>query len=533
MTSVVVSLPATIRQIQVRKFGAQSTRDTDYTLTAGAATLDLEPTGADWCYQFTEHGHGGVVRFCVVPNSGSVSYDALVDVDPATLLGVVEPASPAWEATASAALAAASSAVSTAGVASAATARPASDRILYVSTSGTDSNSGRALGLPFLTVDAAATALGSGNGGAIRVAAGTYSVSSLAWLRSGRCLIGAGRNATVLNYTGSGTAVTSATPGVRAYGIRVEGLTLSTSTGQVGIDLDSISNSGFYEVTVSGFSVAQWRVRSAINGGSVYNQFFGCIGVGPGSGSSAIGFDVAGSGSNTQQFFGCGARSNGVGLRVTDSNHVVYFGGALESNNVGWVVESTSSALADNAGVRGTRFENNVTANWKIGESTGTNVRNTVINFPAVVTDPGGNVEAGNRLHRLTTGGMSTVSSAAASALGAWRFERTVAATDMPAFLVVDSNTGSGAPVTVQADTGRAAGFPFRAVRGGTTYWDVDAAGNMRQPVGSHIEMKERTDPAAPAADTARLYVRDNGSGKTQLVVRFPTGAIQVVATEP
>lgn len=115
MTSVVVSLPATIRQIQVRKFGAQSTRDTDYTLTAGAATLDLEPTGADWCYQFTEHGHGGVIRFCVVPNLASVNYDALVDVDPITLLGVALPASPAWEATATAALAAASSAVTSVG----------------------------------------------------------------------------------------------------------------------------------------------------------------------------------------------------------------------------------------------------------------------------------------------------------------------------------------------------------------------------------------------------------------------------------
>ncbi|MBP7629483.1 MAG: hypothetical protein KA758_03450 [Acidimicrobiales bacterium] len=43
----------------------------------------------------------------------------------------------------------------------------------------------------------------------------------------------------------------------------------------------------------------------------------------------------------------------------------------------------------------------------------------------------------------------------------------------------------------------------------------------------------ERTDPAAPAADTGVLYFRDNGSGKTQLCVRFATGAIQVVATQP
>jgi hypothetical protein len=29
------------------------------------------------------------------------------------------------------------------------------------------------------------------------------------------------------------------------------------------------------------------------------------------------------------------------------------------------------------------------------------------------------------------------------------------------------------------------------------------------------------------------MYLRDNGSGKTQLVIRFATGAIQVIATQP
>lgn len=48
-----------------------------------------------------------------------------------------------------------------------------------------------------------------------------------------------------------------------------------------------------------------------------------------------------------------------------------------------------------------------------------------------------------------------------------------------------------------------------------------------------HFEIGEVSEPAAPAADTARLFVQDNGSGKTQLAVRFPTGATQVLATEP
>lgn len=50
---------------------------------------------------------------------------------------------------------------------------------------------------------------------------------------------------------------------------------------------------------------------------------------------------------------------------------------------------------------------------------------------------------------------------------------------------------------------------------------------------GSLIAMAERADPAAPGANVGFVYMRDNGSGKTQLVARFPTGAVQVIATEP
>ncbi len=47
------------------------------------------------------------------------------------------------------------------------------------------------------------------------------------------------------------------------------------------------------------------------------------------------------------------------------------------------------------------------------------------------------------------------------------------------------------------------------------------------------LVMVERVAPDAPAANAAHLFVRDNGSGKTQLCVRFASGAIQVVSTQP
>ena len=49
---------------------------------------------------------------------------------------------------------------------------------------------------------------------------------------------------------------------------------------------------------------------------------------------------------------------------------------------------------------------------------------------------------------------------------------------------------------------------------------------------GGGIEFVERTDPAAPGANRATLFVRDNGAGKTQLCVRFNTGAVQAMFTQ-
>lgn len=47
------------------------------------------------------------------------------------------------------------------------------------------------------------------------------------------------------------------------------------------------------------------------------------------------------------------------------------------------------------------------------------------------------------------------------------------------------------------------------------------------------MQFLEMTAPAAGGANTARLFAQDNGAGKTQLAVRFNSGAIQILATEP
>lgn len=57
-------------------------------------------------------------------------------------------------------------------------------------------------------------------------------------------------------------------------------------------------------------------------------------------------------------------------------------------------------------------------------------------------------------------------------------------------------------------------------------------SGNMVIGEG-FFEMLETADPAAPVANRVRLYIRDNGSGKTQLMALFSSGAAQQVAIQP
>jgi len=46
------------------------------------------------------------------------------------------------------------------------------------------------------------------------------------------------------------------------------------------------------------------------------------------------------------------------------------------------------------------------------------------------------------------------------------------------------------------------------------------------------LDFLEQTTPGSPVADTARLFTRDNGAGKTQLCVKFESGNIIVIATD-
>jgi hypothetical protein len=51
--------------------------------------------------------------------------------------------------------------------------------------------------------------------------------------------------------------------------------------------------------------------------------------------------------------------------------------------------------------------------------------------------------------------------------------------------------------------------------------------------VKKFVELAEVGTPSAPGSNKARLFIRDNGNGKTQLCVRFHTGSVRVLATQP
>ena len=90
---------------------------------------------------------------------------------------------------------------------------------------------------------------------------------------------------------------------------------------------------------------------------------------------------------------------------------------------------------------------------------------------------------------------------------------------------IVDKAVALGYLATV------AVGHARSVALGSTT---TTTAADQVQIGGRHIELTElATDPAAPATDGARLFTKDNGAGKTQVCVRFATGAVQVIATQP
>ncbi len=92
---------------------------------------------------------------------------------------------------------------------------------------------------------------------------------------------------------------------------------------------------------------------------------------------------------------------------------------------------------------------------------------------------------------------------------------------------------GSAIPA-LQLDQPRPAlEVPVDAVEGEVLTWGPDGLDWSSPGATGYVELREQTVAPGIQADRGRLFVRDNGAGKSQLVVQLGVGTAQILATEP
>jgi hypothetical protein len=73
----------------------------------------------------------------------------------------------------------------------------------------------------------------------------------------------------------------------------------------------------------------------------------------------------------------------------------------------------------------------------------------------------------------------------------------------------------------------------FRVRGDGLGYFLGGLSSGSNITLAGYIEGTEQSEPSAPSANGYRIFAKDNGAGKTQLMVRFPSGASQQISIEP
>jgi len=98
-----------------------------------------------------------------------------------------------------------------------------------------------------------------------------------------------------------------------------------------------------------------------------------------------------------------------------------------------------------------------------------------------------------------------------------------------------DSPEGVLELLAITYDGNAGAGVASVSISLQTEDGDIEIGGALRMVMGTcFIEMTEQSSaPSAPGPNRGRLYLVDNGAGKTQLCIIFSSGAAQVIATEP
>lgn len=351
--------------------------------------------------------------------------------------------------------------------------------------------------------------------GVAYVPAGTWLFGSTVTFDTGNAIIGEGYKISSLKYTGSGTAIASVTPSARTYGQRLYDFTLlDGGTGTVGLDMGSISSADVRNVLVIGFTTGISLTGS--NGYCLYNRFLNVT-----AWSATTGWAIGGNGSNSNTLAFCRTGYCTTGVYIYQSNQNYIVGCQFEQGTTGIFIDAASASLADRNTITGNRFEQ-VTTNIQIGTAAHQDlVRETAVIANHHVTGTGC-VDYGQRTLLMDPFGLLGPSFAVnsvkySSLTGNFQFERSSNAhlggdiddpTITPAFVVRDSNAATGNPVTLQVETERYTGLFFRGMRGGSSYFEVNAYGQI-------IKQKCRSGAAAPSVDAyyiGEIYVDTTGS---------------------
>lgn len=211
-----------------------------------------------------------------------------------------------------------------------------------------------------VAVQAAITAAES-SGAIVYFPAATYSFATTLTRPTNVRLRGDGKGKSILSYTGSGTALGVAASGVRTYRAGVFDLTLTTSTGDIGIDLDSVSLAVFERLDVTGFSGKGIRLVSPTSGYCVYNRFWDVTVQAPTYPNTARGFSIEGTSSNANTFDSCRTNLCFRGFHLDDSNDNTFDKCQAESGGTGFYLTSTAPGLCDWNRILDCRSENNAT----------------------------------------------------------------------------------------------------------------------------------------------------------------------------
>lgn len=344
---------------------------------------------------------------------------------------------------------------------------------------------------------------------------GTWSFASTLTFSSGANIRGEGFQNSVLRYTGSGTALASATPSARTYGQVFKLFKISDGgTGTLGLNLGSVSSSELQGVYVSGFTTGYSLTGS--NGYCVYNRFIDCL-----ADNATTGWIIGGSGSNSNTLAYCRTNICTTGIDITDSNHTAMEHCQFESGTTAIKITSTTTSLSDRTTIFGCRFEGNTT-NVNITSSF---VRETALlgnhHVNGSVTDSGLRTLA---LDPFGTAGPNWLvqSSNTASANGSFRFVRLAnGSTGTPAMVIRDDASGSGTPYTLQLETERDTGSFWRGQRGGATYMEAYSTGAFA--------IKDGITAPSTVSGMAVIYV-DTADG--DLKVKFGDGTVKTIVVD-